>query len=336
MKRNVSLLTNLLVLASFSASLPSCQGSNNQIILYMSTEEEKITYIYDALKKKFPNYDIITQYTDTGTLLSKLQGEGKNTQCDIFYDLEGANAEILLANNPDLFADLSYLDFSIYDSSVMNPDRKDYRYACNVKDDCAIIVNKKVLSDNNLPIPTTYDDLLKPEYKGLIVMPNPKTSGTGYSFYNGVVSLRGEDEAMKYFKSLNDNIVEYTTSGSAPLKLIQRGEAGIGVAQLFEIVSFSNEDSNLQPVYLSEGLSYNIFNMGMINGHETREAVKNVFDYLFNELNPEMVPHFFGEKAYKNQAACAVANYPTDIKEIEMKNLFNPTKKNELLDKWIY
>jgi iron(III) transport system substrate-binding protein len=34
--------------------------------------------------------------------------------------------------------------------------------------------------EKNLPVPETWKDLGDPKYKGLIAMPNPNTSGTGY------------------------------------------------------------------------------------------------------------------------------------------------------------
>ena len=157
-----------------------------------------------------PEYEIVFQSIGTGALVSKLQAEGKSTECDIFYDLEATNAEIILNGNKDLFFDLKDYDFSIYDASVTEYTKNHHKYAVNGKTDGTIVVNKKVLSQNGCDIPKTYEDLLKPEYKGLITMPSPKSSGTGYAFYNGLVSSMGEEAALKYFEALDKNMKEYT------------------------------------------------------------------------------------------------------------------------------
>ncbi|MGZ7246632.1 ABC transporter substrate-binding protein, partial [Streptococcus pyogenes] len=44
----------------------------------------------------------------------------------------------------------------------------------------AICFNTVEAAKHNLPMPTSWQDLTKPIYKGHIVMPNPASSGTGY------------------------------------------------------------------------------------------------------------------------------------------------------------
>ena len=46
-------------------------------------------------------------------------------------------------------------------------------------DRIAFCVNNEVLKAKNLPMPTSWEDLLDPVYEGEIVMPNPASSGTG-------------------------------------------------------------------------------------------------------------------------------------------------------------
>ena len=216
----------LAMLCCMAAVLAGCGGSNpggesakngkDRVVIYTAAEDERIAYIQEELGKQFPNTEIVIQSLGTGQLLSKLQAEGKNSDCDIFYDLEVVNAEIILNAVPDLFADLSDYDFSVYDASVTGYTNRHHQYAVNGKTAGAFLVNTKVLAEKNLPVPASYEDMLKPEYAGLISMPNPKSSGTGYSYYNGMITMLGEDEGMKYFEALNANIKEYTTSGSAP------------------------------------------------------------------------------------------------------------------------
>ena len=72
----------------------------------------------------------------------------------------------------------------------------------------ALIIDKNCFDKHNLSVPKTYDDLLKSEYKNLIAIPDPKTSGTGYAFYLNVVNIMGEDKAIEYFKKLKNNLRE--------------------------------------------------------------------------------------------------------------------------------
>lgn len=345
MKRVISIV---LVICCMSLLLVGCgnkttessttvnTNGKDRVVIYTAAEDERIAYIQQELDKKFPNVEIVIQSLGTGQLLSKLQAEGTNSDCDIFYDLEVVNAEIILNATPDLFVDLSDYDFSIYDSSVTGYTSRHHKYAVNGKTAGAFLVNTKMLEEKGLPIPATYEDMLNPVYAGLISMPSPKSSGTGYSYYNGMITILGEEEGMKYFETLNPNIKEYTTSGSAPAKAAVRGDVAIAYGLLWQCVNYANENEGMTVVVPDQGLAFDLFTMGMISGHETKGSVKAVFDYLYNELNKPQCALFNPDKIYVDMPAAEIANYPASYAEITMNGLFDFQYKQNLLDKWQY
>ena len=343
-KKFLSVIALLLCTAFVLAGCGSTDDQNStssstgkdRVVIYTAAEDERIAYIQSELDKHFPDTEIVIQSLGTGQLLSKLQAEGKDSDCDIFYDLEVVNAEIILNASPDLFVDLSDYDFSIYDPSVTGYTDRHHKYAVNGKTAGAFLVNTKMLEEKGLPIPTTYEDMLKPEYAGLISMPSPKSSGTGYSYYNGMVTILGEETAMKYFEELNPNIKEYTTSGSAPAKAAVRGDVAIAYGLLWQCVNYANENEGLTVVVPEQGLAFDLFTMGMISGHETKGSVKEVFTYLYNELNKPQCAKFNPDKIYADMPAAEIQNYPENYKEITMAGLFDFQYKQDLLDKWKY
>lgn len=329
-----SLLVCVLASLGVTSVLTSCGNDENTVIIYSAAEEERASFLKEELSKKFPDINVVFQAYDTGKLVTKLQAEGTNTDCDIFYDLEACNASKLNSENSNLFCDLSSYDFSIYDDSVVSYTSEHKKFAVNGKTCGTIVVNKKILKENNLSIPTTYNDLLDEKYKNLIVMPNPASSGTGYAFYNGLVSTLGETASINYFNSLDSNIKEYTTSGSAPIKQVDKGEAAVGVCLLWQGVTYSNNNSDLEVVFLNNEASYSLFTMGIISGKESNTSVKSVFDYLYNDLNKRQVTKFNPDKIYKNQGKAEIDNYPTSFTEINMIGSFDFNHKKDLLDKW--
>ena len=340
MKKIVSLV---LLLCCMALLLAGCGGggtgsgnNGDRVVIYTAAEDERIAYIQQELDKKFPNVEIVIQSLGTGQLLSKLQAEGKNSDCDIFYDLEVVNAEIILNENPDLFADLTDYDFSVYDASVTGYTDRHHRYAVNGKTAGAFLVNSRVLEEKGLSVPASYEDMLKPEYAGLISMPSPKSSGTGYSYYNGMVTLLGREAGLQYFESLNPNIKEYTTSGSAPAKAAVRGDVGIAYGLLWQCVNYANENEGMKVVIPDQGLAFDLFTMGMLSGHETKESVKAVFDFLYNDLNKPQCALFNPDKIYVDMPAAEIANYPVGYDEITMNGLFDFQYKQGLLDEWKY
>ncbi len=335
MKKILSIVT-LLCSAMVFMSNTAYAADKDRVVIYTAAEDERIAYIQEALDKQFPDTEIVIQSLGTGQLLSKLQAEGTNSDCDIFYDLEVVNAEIILNTNPDMFVDLSDYDFSIYDDSVTGYTDRHHNYAVNGKTAGAFLVNTKALEEKGLPIPETYEDMLNPEYEGLISMPSPLSSGTGYSYYNGMVTLLGEDEGLAYFDSLDSNIMEYTTSGSAPAKSAVRGDVAIAYGLLWQCVNYANENEGLAVIVPDQGLAFDLFTMGMVSGHETREPVKAVFDYLYNELNKPQCAKFNPDRIYVDMPASEIENYPESYEEIAMNGLFDFEYKQNLLDMWMY
>ena len=92
----------------------NASGKSERVVIYTAAEDERIAYIQQELDAKFPNYEIVIQSLGTGQLLSKLQAEGTSGDCDIFYDLEVVNSEIILNANPDLFVDLHIIDLLVH------------------------------------------------------------------------------------------------------------------------------------------------------------------------------------------------------------------------------
>ena len=332
MKKAIALMTLVCCLMAFM----STAFAADRVVIYTAAEDERIAYMQDELNKQFPDTEIVIQSLGTGQLLSKLQAEGKDTDCDIFYDLEVVNAEIILNADPELFVDLSDYDFSIYDASVTGYTDRHHKYAVNGKTYGAFLVNTKVLEEKGLAVPATYEDMLKEEYAELISMPNPKSSGTGYSYYNGMVTVKGLDDGLAYFETLNPNIKEYTTSGSAPAKAAVRGDVAIAYGLLWQCVNYANENEGMVVVVPEQGLAYDLFTMGMISGHEEKPAVKDVFTYLFNELNKPQCAKFNPDIIYNDMPAAEIPNYPTGFGEITMDGMFDFEYKQDLLDQWEY
>ena len=70
-------------------------------------------------------------------------------------------------------------------------------------------------------MPTSWQDLLKPEYKGKLVMPNPASSGTGYLHVASILQMMGEEKGWAYLDALDKNMEQYIKSR---LEALQRGQ----------------------------------------------------------------------------------------------------------------
>jgi len=74
----------------------------------------------------------------------------------------------------------------------------DQSYVCPVFD-------KAYFASHNLPVPQTLEDLVKPEYKGLLVMENPATSSPGLVFLLATIKHFGDPNYLGFWKNLRQN-----------------------------------------------------------------------------------------------------------------------------------
>ncbi len=70
--------------------------------------------------------------------------------------------------------------------------------------DVCLNYDKKYFADHHLPVPQTFEELAKPEYKGLLVVENPATSSPGLAFLIAT-HVRFGDGYLDYWKSLKAN-----------------------------------------------------------------------------------------------------------------------------------
>ena len=316
----------LLIIIMFTLMVVITGCSNkDRIVIYTSMEEERNQALKEQIKERFPDKDIVVQHMATGNSAAKIKNEGVNVEADIVLDLETAH----MVNVQDNFADLSNFDDSIYLDGINTADK----FLTWTKYTMNLIIDKKYFEEHNLSVPKTYDDLLKPEYKDLIAMPDPKTSGTGYAFYLNVVNIKGEEGAITYFKNLKNNLREFTTSGSGPTNLLKQGEIAIALGMTAQGVAAINEGYNFEIIELESGSPYNTTSSGIIKGRETKQDVMEVFTWIINDFGRYDKENFMPDIILKNQDN-KMKNYPEDLKNADMAGIDSVTIKDNLTKKW--
>ncbi len=333
MKKILSVLLAVSMLVSALFLLASCSEKKKVITIYATSEDFRIKNAQQMLNEKFPAYKIKVEYRSTGELAAKLANEGKKTDCDIVMELENTYLEKL----GDSIAVLDGLPEVNFDNYLPELVPASHRYVPFIRTSGTIAVNKALLTEKGLPVPTCYDDLIKPEYKGLISMPNPKSSGTGYVFYLNMVNTRGEEKALEYFDALAKNLSGsgYTSSGSGPIKALKLGEAAIGLCMTWQAVDEINNGASYEILYFAEGAPYNTYSSAIISGKETDEDIQKVFAYLLTDVTPKDKELYAPEQIYKDRTF-TIKNFPTDIPYADMRGNDDTAVKEKLLDVWKY
>lgn len=315
----------LLIVMLFMVMLLTGCGSKDKVVIYTSMEEERNQKLTEMLKEEFPNLNVVVQHMATGNSAAKIKNEGTKVEADIVIDLETAH----MKDVQDNFADLSSVDTSFYLDGV-NTSKN---YLTWVKYTMNLIIDNKYFKEHNLTVPKTYEDLLKPEYKNLIAMPDPKTSGTGYGFFLNAVNIMGEEKAIEYFKKLKGNLREYTTSGSGPTNLLKQGEIAIAMGMTAQGVEAINDGYDFSIVELTTGSPYNTTSCGIIKGRESNENVMKVFNWLIKDFGKYDKENYMPDKILKDQKS-NMKNYPENLKDANMTGVDSTEVKDKLIEKW--
>ena len=264
-------------------SLIDAAKAEGELVVYGSCEED---YLAAACAHFEELYGIKVQYQrlSTGEVQAKIEEENGNPSADVWfggttdpYNVVAAEGllEAYEAENA------SHLISDVY----RNADG--YWYGI-YKGILGFMVNTDELARLNLEAPQDWQDLLKPEYKGLIWLSNYNTAGTAKLVINTMIQKYGHDEGIQYLVDLDKNIEVYTKSGSGPSKNVGTGECVIGIGFLHDGITqiIDNGYDNVQLVIPSSGTSFEIGATAIFKGAKHPNAAKLWIEYA---LSPDCV-----------------------------------------------
>src|SRR3970282_1498420 len=139
------------------------------------------------------------------------------------------------------------------------------------------------LAEIGAECPSSWQDLLDPVYKGEIVIASPAASGTSYTVLSGLAQLfGGEDAAFEWYHQFNENVAQYTESGSAPGRLAAQGEYAVGIAFAHDIQVQQDNGLDVKLNFPSEGTPFEIGGISILKGAKNLAAAQAWVDYVFS------------------------------------------------------
>lgn len=332
--RNRSLIVVALLLITV-ALLSSCVGvaqKDTEINVLCTPQEEWC----QGMKQEFETkYGITVNYVrmSSGEALARIQAEKDNPQFDIWWG--GPLDSFVAAKGQGL---LEAYDSPNYKNLLDNKKFKDadnYWVGIYVGS-LGFATNTDWLAQHpGATAPESWDDLLKPEFKGQVMVAHPSTSGTSYTAIATVLQMRGDAAGWEYIQKYAGQISQYTKSGAAPAKFVGQGEAAVAIVFSHDIV---NEiDNNKQPLVLSfpqEGTGWEIGGMGLIKGAKHMQAAKQWFDWALTAEAQALGPKY---KAYQAPTVQGVELSHPELLQVNLIDydfLWAGTNKKAIVDKF--
>ena len=317
----------LLLAAVYLSLTTGCGKEKEKVVIYTAATTERMEDLLEKMQERFPEYEIVVEYISTSKLAARLLAEGSESSCDIIHDLSYTYLDQLEAAG--VLAPLEGVDYSQFTDDTVTSDH----YVIELRSAGSVVVNTEMLGRLDLEEPASYDDLLKPEYKGLVVMADPKASGTGYMFLKSLVNARGEEAAFAYFEQLSENILQFYSSGNGILNALVQEEAAVAFGMTHTTVKSIAEGDPLKILFFEEGSPYTLYGQAIVNGKESRRCVKDVYNYMIGELLEYNTATHTPEKIYKDKDF-SPEGYPQNIIYSDMSG-DTIEEKERLLDMWV-
>ena len=179
--------------------------------------------------------------------------------------------------------------------------------------------NPELLAKKKLPVPKTWADMTKAEYKGEVQVANPASSGTSYTMIATLVQLMGEDKAFEYLKSLHRNVGAYPRSGTAPIKAVARGETALSISFVHDGPGEKMQGFPVETITPSDGTGAEIGSMSIIKGSRNLDAAKKFYEWALTPAAQEMAAAAKQFQLPSNKSAKVDPRVP-DFKKIKLIN----------------
>ncbi|MBS0505850.1 MAG: putative 2-aminoethylphosphonate ABC transporter substrate-binding protein [Proteobacteria bacterium] len=317
----VTKLLPLAVLALLGAA--GAQAHKTQLTVYTALENDQLKAYQGAFNQVHPDIDIQWVRDSTGVITAKLLAEKDSPRADVVWGVAASSLALLKQNG-------MLQPYAPLNLDALMPQYRDTQsppawWGMNVFG-ATVCFNTVEASKRGIAQPASWQDLLKPEFKGQVVMPNPASSGTGYFDVAAWLQLWGDDAGKgggwKYMDALHQNIAQYTHSGSKPCNMAAAGEYVAGIS--FEYRGHSNKAKGapIALVFPKEGLGWDLEAFAIHRGTKQLAAAKKLADWASSKDAMRLYGKSFAITAQPGVAP-RLAHIPADYESRLLKMDFD-------------
>lgn len=292
------------------ALLFSAQAEARDLVIYNASENVS-NALTAAFSAKYPDIKLQVVSGSTGPIAQRAIAEMGNPQADLVYLVNSDALEQL--KNAGAFEPYKAASTDIRDS-FRDPDNFYTRYFATTM---CMVVNRDRLAEKHLPMPTTWEDLIKPVYKKEISLPSPMKSGTGGAILTTFVDAFG----WPFVENLNENVYQYSDGGSGGAQLAGTGEVTIGLS--YDTTCYATKSAG-RPVEIVFGrITPNTSEGGgLLAGAPHPEEAKLFLDFMASKDAAEVLGKLVG--------ATAVPGYGlVDLDQVSTWTMRRPVNMDE-------
>jgi thiamine transport system substrate-binding protein len=194
----------IVTLSACGSSSGDSKSSGSKSVTLVSHDSWAVSKSVLADFEKKSGYQVkVLEDGDAGQAVNKAILTKDNPQGDVFFGVDNTLLSRALDNGL----------FQSYEAKGADRIKAGYRVDGDKvtpidTGDICVNYDKAYFTEHKLQPPTSYDDLIKPAYKNLLVTENASTSSPGLGFLLGSAAKYGDDGWQGYWKKLKANGVK--------------------------------------------------------------------------------------------------------------------------------
>jgi iron(III) transport system substrate-binding protein len=316
---------------TLAAALPAF-AEKTVLNVYTALETDQLKAYQESFNKINPDIEIKWTRDSTGIITAKLLAEKNKPVADAIMGVAVSSMVVFEREN-------MLQPYAPANLKAINPR---FRAATNPPTwvgmdvwGAAICYNVAEMQKLGLPRIESWKDLLKPEFKGKVVMPNPNSSGTGFLDVTAWLQIFGEKGGWDYMDKLHENVAVYTHSGSKPCVMAGAGEFPVGISFEYRANTVRAKGAPIDIIFPKEGLGWDIEATAIVKGTPNFDSAKKLADWTSSLEANQLYAKNFAVVAIPG-IATRLKYVPNDYEQRLVKNDFAWMGKNRdaILTEW--
>lgn len=264
----------------------------------------------------------------TGELLKRVESESDNPLGDVLW---GGGAESLasFAEYFDAYEspELENIDPQYYDEN--------HQWIGESPLPMVIMYNTNLVAEED--VPTSWQDVLNPNFKGKIAMADPAKSGSAYTILATMLTAyQDENDGWDFIRDFYENLDgKVLTSSSGVYKGVGDGEYSIGLTLEKEAIKYVNSGAPVEIVYPEEGTSAVPDGVAIIKGATNLENAKTFVDFVLSQETQDLMAQQLSRRSIRGDVDSPEGLGPLgDIKLVDYDFEWASSDKEEVLEQW--
>ncbi|MDX0652378.1 extracellular solute-binding protein [Sinorhizobium medicae] len=310
------------VAAALVAGLLSTAALAESLVLYTSQPNEDAQATVDAFEAANPGVEVEWVREGTTKIMAKLMAEieAGNPVADVLLIADTVTMQRL--KEAGQLMPYKSPEASAFEASLFDPDGTYYS--------TKMITTGIIYNTSAAMKPAGWEDLAKPEAKGLVTMPSPLTSGATLIHAQTLAGIGAL--GWDYYEALAENGATAAGGNGGVLKSVATGEKAYGMVVDFMAIREKAKGAPVEFVFPAEGVSAVTEPVAILRTAKNPDAAKKFVDFLLSEEGqqvavtmgyiparnglalPEGFPAREVVKVLPVDAAAAVKNSDADLK----------------------